>query len=347
MRKLLKRGLVVLAVLLLVLLTMKSRADARYFREHDAGLPLHALVEPSTVVQDEKEIFDVPQSRHYLRTEFSFEAREGERVPCVMAQPVSFEGRLPVIVFLHGSGQSKGFVEEICTPFTDAGFAMVSFDQHGRGGRKIKEKGLAELTAWRDRGWMTVSDTRRLIDYLVTRPDIDPERVYLVGASYGAMTGTHVLAREKRIKAAVLVVGGGNLRVMLDAPLIRDNVPALALAVLKPLAGFLAGPFDPVNSAPNVGPMPVLMQCGEDDTLVSPESGRELFEALGSPKELQWYNVDHPGLRKGDGPEVLRMLDEGKKWLMTHDAAHRAPAPAPAPNTQAQENAPEALAPAA
>jgi poly(3-hydroxybutyrate) depolymerase len=343
MRKWIRIGIAVLAVAVLGLLGMKSYDNATYFKPYHPELPLNPVVQATTEVNDSINLFGVDRARHYRRTEFTFEARPGEAVPCILTQPPDFNGKLPVIIFLHGSGQDKRFVEQICTPFNAAGFAMVSYDQFGRGGRKVE--GWAAVTSWNDRGWKTVDDTRRLIDYLITRPDVDPARIYLVGASYGAMTGTHVLAFEKRIRAAALVVGGGNFKVMLDAPLIRENVPGIVLAILKPLSGFLGGPFDPVRSAPKVGPMPVLMQNGSDDKLVSPEAGKALYEALPEPKEILWYPVDHPGLRKGDGPEIVRMLDDGLRWMLAQDAPFRQQT-APQGETTASQGA-QTLAPAA
>ena len=342
-RKLLRFVFGTIAALLVAFIVMKTIGDARYFSDYDATLPLAAEVKETTVVADSEELFDVQRARNYRRTEFSIEARAGDRVPCVLTQPLTGEGKLPTIVFVHGSGQDKRFVEKICTPFNQAGFNMVSYDQWNRGERKIKEGGVKKITAWYDRGWKAVNDARRIADYLLTRDDVDPERLYLVGASYGAMTGTHILALDKRFKAGVLVVGGGDFNIMLDAPLIKKEVPAMALAILKPVANWLGKPFDPVRSAPNTGPTPILMQNGSADTLVSPEAGEALFAALGEPKEIVWYDVDHPGLRDGDGPEVVRMLDEGLKWLAPR-AGVTIPAPAPTTESAPAEAAPTAEA---
>jgi len=65
----------------------------------------------------------------------------------------------------------------------------------------------------------------------------------------------------------------------------------------------------------------VLMQNGSADRLVSPESGERLYGALGEPKTIEWYDIDHPGLRDGDGPEIVRMLDDGLAWLQAQDQA--------------------------
>lgn len=322
-KKTLKIVGVFVAAIVVGFVAVKSYGDARYFSDYDAALPTNAVVEETTVVADTKDIFGVERARSYRRTEFSITAREGDEVPCVITQPLDFEGKLPTIVFVHGSGQDKRFVETICTPFNQAGFAMVSYDQWNRGERKITEGGLKKALAWYDRGWKAVNDARRIADYLLTRDDVDPERLYLVGASYGAMTGTHILAHDKRFKAGVLVVGGGDFKVMLDAPLIKDELgkalgetqSKVLLGILKPVARWLGGAFDPVRSAAMTGPTPVLMQCGEADRLVSPEAGKALYALLGEPKEIVWYDIDHPGLRDGDGPEIIRMLDEGLAWL--------------------------------
>lgn len=315
LRKLLKVAAFAVLALLIALVASKSYSDARYFNNYDPALPADAKIETVSEVTEPIEVFGIERQRAYRRTKFDFEARPGDRVPCILTQPTTFEGKLPTIVFLHGSGQRKDFVEEICSPFNKAGFAMVSFDQWNCGERKYAKTTSEKLLSWRDRGWKTVNDARRLADYLLTRPDVDPDRLYLIGASYGAMTGTHVLARDKRYKAGILVVGGGDFRVMIDAPLIRNNVPGLVLAACRPLARWFGGPFDPVQSAPNTGPTPILMQNGSDDELVSPEAGKALFAALSEPKEITWYPIDHPGLRDGDGPKIIEMLDAGVVWL--------------------------------
>ncbi len=331
-KKALKYTAGALLALVALFVVVKSVGDANYFADYDATLAANPVVREVSEVRDTKELFGVERPREYRRTDLTIEARPGDAVPIILTQPLAFEGKLPTIVFLHGSGQRKEFVESICTPFNKAGFAMLSYDQWNCGERKIKEGTLKKASAWYTRGWKAVNDARRIADYLATRDDVDMDRLYLVGASYGAMTGTHVLARDKRFQAGVLVVGGGDFKVMLDAPLIRDNVPGALLATLKPVARWLGGPFDPVRSAPDTAPTPVLMQNGSADILVSPEAGEALYAAMAEPKEIVWYDVDHPGLRDGDGPEIVRMLDDGLTWLQA-----KAGMPAPAPNAVASE----------
>jgi dienelactone hydrolase len=301
--------------------------DAGFYADYDPSLPFNAVTESVEWVDQTDEIFGVERQQRFEKELFSFEARTGERVPSIMIRPKDAKEKLPVILFLHGSGQKKEFVEEIGTPFVEKGFAFVSFDQHTRGARKVNSNPWAQVFGWRDRCWKTVNDARRMIDYLETREDVDASRVYLVGASYGAITGTTAVARDKRIKAAVLVVGGGDFDTMANAPLIRGEAAKVGaewvLDLVQPIARLIVDAADPVHYAAGTAGTPVLMQSGSADRLVSPESGEKLYAALGEPKEIRWYDVDHPGLREGDGPEIARMLDEGLDWMLTHDEPHR------------------------
>ncbi len=313
---------------IVTLLLVKAYSDRHFYDGYDPHIPLNASATPLEAVTGTVEAFHQTLPARFRRQRIEFEARPGETVPAILTLPVDAAGPMPAIVLLHGSHQEKEFVQEICTPFNEAGFAMVCFDQYMRGERKVRGNFLRIAAAFRERCWKTVHDTRRLVDYLVTRPDIDANRIYLVGASYGAITGTAVLAQEKRFKAAVLVVGGGNLRLLAKAPEVRRELPGWLLPVAGPLLGFIIGPADPVLHAPGVSGIPVLMQNGSKDGVVIPESGEALFAALGEPKELRWYPINHPD-REENGAEVVKMLLDGLDWLRALDAARRSAPPPP------------------
>src|SRR5205085_5422998 len=48
-------------------------------------------------------------------------------------------------------------------------------------------------------------DDLRTVDYLLTRPEVDPERIGCVGLSVGGLRSCHLAALDDRIKAAVVV----------------------------------------------------------------------------------------------------------------------------------------------
>src|SRR6185436_15642162 len=48
-------------------------------------------------------------------------------------------------------------------------------------------------------------DDVRSVDYLVSRPEVDPARIGCVGLSVGGVRSAHLAALDDRIKAAVVV----------------------------------------------------------------------------------------------------------------------------------------------
>ncbi len=320
-----KRRALILFALAAVLLTVAASVGKAYTYRHfydgyDSQLPLNAAVTEPVVVDKPIEAFHQELRAHFREQRVEIDARPGDRVPALLTLPIEAAAPVPAIVLLHGSHQEKEFVEEIATPFNEAGFAVLCFDQYIRGERKVRGSVLTMMRAYRERCWKTVQDARRMIDYLQTRPDIDTKRIYLIGASYGAIEGTAVLAQDKRIKAGVLVVGGGNWRLLAKAPEVRREIPGWLLPFAAPLVTLAMGPADPIRHAAQTAGIPVLMQNGSNDGVVIPEAGKALYAALGEPKEIRWYPVDHPD-REKNGKEVIRMLDEGLQWMIKQDAA--------------------------
>jgi len=322
LKKILIVIMVALGITVLVFLGLKTYADAHFFDGYDPSVPLNAEVQARKTLNKTQNVFGVECPARYQEEKVYFEARPGERVPTIFTFPLEGKGPFPAIIFLHGSHQEKEFVRKICTPFNEAGFVMIGFDQYMRGERKVEVRLSNLFTVFRERTRKTVHDARRLIDYLETRADIDINRIYLVGASYGAITGTTVVAHDKRIKVAVLVVGGANLHLLAKAPIIRKEIPKWLHPFMGPLIRFTMGAGDPIHTAPQTAGTPVLMQNGTQDSVVIPESGRALYEALGEPKAIQWYDIDHPDIEP-DGKAVLKVLQEGLEWLVKQDAKIR------------------------
>ena len=70
------------------------------------------------------------------------------------------------------------------------------------------------LELWReavDRQRVTIVDTRRLIDWAERRPEIDADRVALIGFSLGAFVAGTIATQEPRLAATVTVMGGSHL----------------------------------------------------------------------------------------------------------------------------------------
>ncbi len=310
LRKALK-WLGVLAVVCLVLLAGgKVYLDAVYFGGYDASAPLKL------------EIAETKETPDYRWTKFYYSGFRGDRVPGVLSLPAGKPGPFPCVIFVHGIGDNKDSMHRhgLDEPFVKAGFAFACFDQLMRGERKLKDKSKwAEAEAFRVRAAYTVGDIRRLIDYLITRPDIATNRIYLCGASYGAITGSTAAAFDERIRAVNLIYGGGNLWRLLSAEaageLGRWKLPAY-------LAGWYFGSvFDPVGYIGRISPRPLLLQNGRADTVVAPSAAEALQAAARAPKQIIWYEGDHLGNNRDlDKDLVSRVLKDALKFFQETDA---------------------------
>lgn len=347
-KKILKVAVSVVLVLAVLLWIRKAYTDAHYFDNYEPSAPLNVTVTETTEVNKEN------PEKGYLLTKFTFDGYKSEKVPTLMAVPLVRTGKkLPVVVFLHGIGQSKNFLKEITSPFNQTGFAFVSFDQYMQGERKLpKNVGiLAGLRAFRERPAKTINETRRLIDYLSNHPDIDPKRIYLVGASYGAVTGSTVMAMDKRLRAGVLVYGGGDFGKLLNSyanhlgvaiglrlidgkdvnpekpplPKLTTSQELIVGAVIHcviPFARYYMGVADPIHYAGQIAPTPVYFQNGKFDVLVPAPAGQALQDAAKEPKKITWYDTDHVGINLED---TKRVLTDGLKWLLEQDDFFRTP----------------------
>ena len=290
----------------------KAYLDARYYDGYDPDLALD--VEPRTDEIIHPEEAEAP----FRRIEVAFQGAPGVTVPARLALPLDADEPVPCIVFLHGIGQDRKFLDRIAGPFTQAGFAMATFDQLMRGERKLEddESPLRVASAFYRRGALTVIEARRLIDYLRTRPDIAPDRIYLMGASYGAITGATAAAFDERFRAVALVYGGGNLPVLLGNRAAAEELGPWHDEAAG-LVSWLLQTADPIHYVGRISPRPILFQNGTDDQLIPTAAAQALYDAAGEPKSITWYDGDHIGL---DPDTVRAVLDEALAWIQEIDA---------------------------
>jgi cephalosporin-C deacetylase-like acetyl esterase len=160
--------------------------------------------------------------------ELSYRSPKGGRVPATLVLP-SGEGRRPAVIFQHGAGDSgrSDFLSE-AEDLARAGLASLLFD--------------APFNRPPHRPWLTfqprdraayvqnVVDLRRAIDLLGRRPDVDGERIALVGFSYGGVLAGIVAALEPRLDAVVVMSGPGRITDALAREGRRRGIPAKRLA---------------------------------------------------------------------------------------------------------------------
>jgi dienelactone hydrolase len=156
------------------------------------------------------------------------------------------------------------------------GIASLAIDLPLHGERS----GSLDATAMRSpmelaRVWSRAQDDARLaLGYLGARPEVDRERLALVGYSMGSFLGVLVAAKASRVRALVLAAGG-------DLP---EGTPFARLVRVV---------ADPIRAVRAFAGRPLLMVHGRGDRTVTPAQAQRLFDAAREPKELRWWDAGH------------------------------------------------------
>ena len=137
-------------------------------------------------------------------------------------------------------------------------------------------------------------DSRRGLDLLLARKDVDPKRVAFVGHSYNANVGAILSGVEKRFKAFVLMAGGISDKEIMhaDDPEIikwRETVGEARLKEYEQNYGWL----DAANYVGHAAPAAVLLQYARNDGLLTEKRERYFFSLVSQPKDLKFYEATH------------------------------------------------------
>jgi dienelactone hydrolase len=257
-----------------------------------------------------------PQERQLVagafpRLHFRFASQAGQRVPGVIVKPAG-AARLPAVVVLHGTGGSKEGQLPLLERLAARGFLAAAIDGRYHGERAGSATGSAAyvdaiLRAWHGSGeypflYDTVWDILRLLDYLGTRPDVDPARIGMIGFSKGGMELYLAAAVDPRIAVAVPCIGVQSFRWAIENNAWQSRVSTFQAAVDTAAreagrsavdASFLRvfydrvapgvhGEFDGPQMVPLIAPRPLLVINGDSDARTPMPGLRECLAAAQS-----------------------------------------------------------------
>ena len=239
-----------------------------------------------------------------------------ERVPGYLLLPDAkrFKGRRPVVIVLHGTGGSKdnGQIAELVRKAAQAGFIGVAIDGRFHGERTKPGTGALEYNEAIARAFTsgnahpfyydTTWDVLRLVDYLVTRKDVDAARIGLTGISKGGIETYLTAAADPRIAVAVSYIGVQSFKWELDngqwharIHTIQGGFDAAARTAGKSnesvdfvrefysrIAPGIDGQFDGPAMLAAIAPRPLLVVNGDSDAN-TPIAGVRLSVAAAKP----------------------------------------------------------------
>lgn len=236
-----------------------------------------------------------------VRTAYvAFTTAAGLTVAGKLSIPAS-DAKVPAVVICHGSDGVDGRGEFYRPALNAAGIATLEIDMWSA-------RGTARGAAARPRTPLdTLPDAFAAKAFLSAQPEIDPERIGIMGFSWGAVVSL-MCATPRAVQAA----GQGAFRAhMANYPVVwaYENVPGLTLAELTGA--------------------PVLIQCGDADTYDDPdgldqlmarlpEASRQLITAKTYPgathgfdRDLPAQTIIDPFAHKGQGGPVLMEFNPG------------------------------------
>jgi dienelactone hydrolase len=196
--------------------------------------------------------------------------------------------RLPVVynyggadgILLRGEDGGAG-------QYVRRGMSFIDVDGPGHGGTLRHHKLYAPPDSERV--------AKAVIDYLVARPDVDPECIGLHGSSLGGYSGPRCATGEKRIKAVAVWSGAYNLvdDIFDYYPPIQDRLRWLMGAKDLKEAREKIREFTLIGRAQKIE-CPLLVGYSRDDRVMDPRGALNLYEnAVNSPDRSMVDGVGH------------------------------------------------------
>ncbi|HHW31586.1 MAG TPA: prolyl oligopeptidase family serine peptidase [Clostridiaceae bacterium] len=199
----------------------------------------------------------------------------GRLIPCELLEPETITGKPFLLINLtgtaHGAIYEDPFIQP-AIPFVEAGHRVISFDIPCHGER-IDERYGSEIAGLRKMYVASenvfeqmAEECSCVVDYIIKQGLAESGQIAICGCSRGGYMALRAFASDKRIAAASAISPVTDWRCLLEFERERNSV-ALARERLLNYVDGMAG-------------RPIYMAIGNNDTRVSTESCKELYEAI-------------------------------------------------------------------
>ncbi|MCC2668720.1 MAG: hypothetical protein K0Q72_1191 [Armatimonadetes bacterium] len=291
---------------------------------------------------------------HIDRVRFSPEA--GEEAIAAIYRPKA-EGKYPTIIVQHFLGGSKDhfLLLTLMNNLAQRGYVVAAIDGRFRGerqkGKALEVAMLESLRSGKGHPFLidTTFDVTRLIDLLVTRPEVDPQRIGMTGISEGGIITWMTTFIDDRIRVAVPMIGvtcfgecfnaegpESEARIKMFEPLLKEFAKdqgvekidgKLLRTAWERLVPGMLDRFDAPKVLPMIAPRPLLILVHEQDELFPVDGARKAF--VGVQARYRELNVPDrtdfrvaPGLKHAGFSlaEVNGMMEWMDRWLKTAPA---------------------------
>ena len=223
-----------------------------------------------------------------------FESLPGYFVTANLYRPEA-AGRHPAILMSMGhwdSGKAAG--QLLSSNLARKGFVVLAYDPVGQGERQQAfdtrtgrsliggpteqhfSNGAAAILMGQAVARYFIHDGMRAIDYLVSRPEVDPERIGATGCSGGGTQTTYIAALDSRVKVAAVACYMNSLQTLF-AGSVGDSEQSVP--------GFLAAGLDQTDYVELFAPKPWLITSTEED-FFTPAGAKQVVD-----EAQRWYKL--------------------------------------------------------
>lgn len=188
--------------------------------------------------------------------------------------PSAGEGRAPAVAILHGWGGNAEMLLPLAEPLHRAGFALLFFDArcHGRS----DEDSFASLPRFAE-------DLAHALDWLRLRPEVDTERIAVIGHSVGAGAALLAASRRNDIAAVASLAAFAHPALMMRRWLAAKGIPYLPFGwlILRYVEFVIGQRFDAIAPLTTIRKLacPVLLVHGDADATVPVAEARAIHAA--------------------------------------------------------------------
>lgn len=204
-------------------------------------------------------------------------------------------GKFPAVLMSMGHWDAgKPAAQLLCSNLARKGFVVLAYDPTGQGERQQAwdkrfgrsliggsteqhfGNGAAAVLLGQPVARYFIHDGMRAIDYLVSRPEVDGNRIGATGCSGGGTQTTYIAALDPRVKVAAPACYMNSFQTLYSGP-IGDSEQSLP--------GFLAAGLDQTDYVELFAPKPWLISSTEND-FFTPAGARQVFE-----EAQRWYKL--------------------------------------------------------
>ncbi len=309
--------------------SIKVPADWEHRREHivtNLERVMGRLPAPKPRVNLDCKVIEETAVGDQVRKKITFQSDADDRVPAYLMSPSpKHSGKRPAMLCLHqttavGKDEPLGIRGDTNLKYAlelvDRGYVVIVPDYPTFGEHRYDFKANSRYAS----GTMkAIWDNIRAIDLLETLPEVDPERIGVIGHSLGGHNAMFTAVFEPRLKVIVSSCGFTTFR--------KDDLPSWTGSTYMPRIATQFGndvkrvPFDFEEIVGSLTPRPFLACAAERDDDFNVEGVREVMESAltvyrlyGAEKHLAAYYPATPHAFPSDARQTAyRFVDQHLK----------------------------------